>query len=236
MSHLLVLGDSVSFHGPQRAESPLHPLLYPNVCAAALGDDIQVDLVARMGWTARDGWWAVTKDPAVWGTFLPRARGVVLSLGHFDQLPAAVPTWLRESIPYIRPGKVRRSVRSAYHSLAPRVIEASGGRLSQLSPQATGHYLGRTVTAIRSLYPGTPIVRLLPAPYDSRIHPSTRPHGPAVAAARAWCEEFDVSAVDLDELVTTATHNPDGLHWGWDSHERVGVATAKAMLQAGWSA
>lgn len=235
MRHILVLGDSVSFHGPERAESPGHPRLYPNVCARAIGDDVQVDFVARMGWTARDGWWAATKDPAVWGTFLPRADGVILSLGHFDQLPAAIPTWLRESIPYLRPGRVRRRVRSAYHSLAPRIIAASGGRLTQLSPQATGHYLGHIVTAIRSLHPGTPIVRLLPSPYDSHIHPSLRPHPPAVAAARIWCEEYDVPSVDLDHLVTTATNNPDGLHWGWDSHERVGTATARALVRAGWA-
>ncbi len=236
MRHLLVLGDSVSFHGPERAEAPHHPRLYANVCADSLGGDVEVDLVARMGWTARDGWWAVTKDPTVWGTFLPRADGVVLSLGHFDQLPAALPTWLRESIPYIRPGGLRRRVRTTYHSLAPRVIRASDGHLSQLSPRATSHYLSRIVTAIRALYPGIPIVRLLPSPYDSHIHPSARPHRPAVAAARVWCRDHEVPSVDLDHLVSTATNNPDGLHWGWDSHERVGTATAKTLLQAGWSA
>lgn len=234
MSHLLVIGDSLAFHGPERTEAPAHPGLYPNVCAAALGDDVEVDLVARLGWTARDGWWAATKDPVVWGTYLPRADGVLLALGQFDQLPAAVPTWLRDSIPYLRPGGVRRAVRRAYLASAPAVIRGTGGRLTQLSTTATSHYLGRLVTAIRHFHPHLPIARLLPAPWDSAIYPIRRSHAPAVAAARTWCEEFAVPGVDTDALVTTGTNNPDGLHWGWDTHERIGVESAKALLAAGW--
>lgn len=231
MRSLLVFGDSLAFHGPDRTLPPATPGLYPNVCAEALGDDVSVDLVARLGWTARDGWWALTKDPVVWGTYLPRAGGVVLSQGHFDQLPAAVPVWLRDSIAYLRPGHLRRAVRDRFVAWAPSVITVTGGRMTQLSTQATGHYLGRMVTAIRSLYPDMPIVRLMPSPWDSRLYPVRASHGPAVAAAREWCEEYDVPGVDLDLLVSTDTNNPDGLHWGWDSHERVGTAAAKALLE-----
>ena len=236
MSHLLVIGDSLAFHGPRRVEEPGHPGLYPNVCARALGDGTSVDLVARMGWTARDAWWAATKDPVVWGTYLPRATGVVIAVGQFDQLPAAVPTWLRESIPFIRPGSVRRRVRQAYLGLSPRVITATGGRLTQLSPTATSHYLGRLVSAIRYWRPELPIVRLLPAHWAGDVYPARRSHAPAVAAARAWCADQHVAGVDLDKLVTIATNNPDGLHWGWDTHERIGVETAKSLLASGWVA
>lgn len=233
-AHLLVLGDSLAFHGPVRAEVPDHPDLFANVAARALGDDVHVDIVARMGWTARDGWWALTKDPMVWGRYLPRASGLVVSLGHFDQLPAALPTWWRESIPYVRPGAVRRRIRSAYSAGAPALIRAFDGRMTQLSPRATSHLLGRIVTSVRHLYPELPIVRLAPSPWDSRLYPVQRSHEPAVAAAREWSAMFDVPLVEVDPLVSTATNNPDGLHWGWDSHERVGTATAKALLAAGW--
>ncbi len=234
MTHLLVIGDSLAFHGPERTERPDEVGLYPNVCARALGDDVSVDLVARLGWTARDGWWAATKDPVVWGTYLPRASGVLLAQGQFDQLPAAVPTWLRESLPYLRPGKVRRRVRQGFVSASPHVVRAIGGRLTQLPPNATGHYLGRLVTAIRHLHPGVPIARLLPAPWTGDLYPVTRSHGPAVAAARDWCDRFDVVGVDLDHLVDVSSNNPDGLHWGWQTHERVGTAAAKALIEAGW--
>jgi hypothetical protein len=90
--HLLVFADSLAFHGPTEPMVPSHPDLYPNVCATSLGPNVRVDLVARLGATARDGWWALTKDPVVWGEYLPRADAVVLSLGHMDQLPASIPT------------------------------------------------------------------------------------------------------------------------------------------------
>ncbi|MFN8125585.1 MAG: SGNH/GDSL hydrolase family protein [Candidatus Nanopelagicales bacterium] len=234
MRHLLVLGDSLAFHGPVRAEPPQHPDLFPSVCAAALGPDVRVDLVARRGWTARDGWWSLTKDPVVWGTYLPRASAVVLAQGGFDQLPAALPTWLRDSMPYVRPGPLRRRVREMYHRASPTVIRLSDGRLQQLPPRATSHYHGRILSGIRTLRPDLPFARLLPSPWHSRLYPVQRSHAPAVAEARRWCETHGVPAVDTDALVDTRTNNPDGLHWGWDSHARVGTATAAALRTAGW--
>ena len=56
----------------------------------------------------------------------------------------------------------------------------------------------------------------------------------AVAEARRWCRAVGVPAVDTDALVDTTTNNPDGLHWGWDSHDRVGRATAAALRGTGW--
>ena len=50
---LLVLGDSLTFHGPDQAHPPSDPRLWPNIAA----DD--ADVVAQIGWTARDAWWAL---------------------------------------------------------------------------------------------------------------------------------------------------------------------------------
>lgn len=236
MPHLLLIADSLAYHGPSVALPPTDPRLFGNVAAASLGD-WSVDLLARPGWTARDGWWALTKDPVAWGVYLPRAAAVVLEVGQMDQLPAAVPTWARESIPYIRPGSLRRRVRSAYRSASPRVISATGGRLPQLSVAATSHYLSRIVQGIRTYRPEVPIVRLLPAPYDASIYPAQRHHRPAVAEARSWCETHGVTGVDLDPIIgphlAAGRNNPDGMHWGWQAHAEVGGAIAAALAQSG---
>jgi hypothetical protein len=233
-NHLLLFADSLAFHGPAQAVPPTDPRLYSTIAAARLGADWSVDLLARPGWTARDGWWALTKDPMAWGVYVPRAGAVVLALGQMDQLPAAMPTWLRESMPYIRPGHVRRRVRTAYRTAAPHVIRGTGGRLPQLSIEATSHYLSRMVQGIRTYRPDLPIVRLLPAPYDAAIYPAQRHHEQAVAAATAWCEREAVIGIDLDPLVgpnlAAGRNNPDGMHWGWQTHNAIGEALAGALL------
>src|SRR5205085_1356183 len=98
---VLVLTDSLAFHGPERGELLTEPRIWPNVLARALPG--AVDVVARRGWTARDAWWALTRDPQVYSVLLPRADVVVLAVGGMDYLPALLPTYLREGIPYLRP-------------------------------------------------------------------------------------------------------------------------------------
>jgi diglucosylglycerate octanoyltransferase len=238
MAHVLVLGDSLTFHGPDRPHPPSDPRLYPNVAATSLGQDVRADVVARLGWTARDAWWALTRDPNVWGELLPRADGLVLGVGGMDHLPAAVPTWLRDSMPYVRPGSVRRRVREAYRSAAPHVIRVSGGRLRQLPQAATDHYLSRILQGVRTYRPGLPAVLLGPSPYAAAAYPSQRHHDAAVAAASRWAARHEVVFVDLDPIVGPAlasgTGNPDGMHWGWDSHAAVGEALAAALRSSGW--
>lgn len=66
---LLVLADSLAFHGPQRAEPADEPRLWPNVAATALGGG--AELVAGIGWTARHAWQALCSGPRVWA-IIPR--------------------------------------------------------------------------------------------------------------------------------------------------------------------
>lgn len=239
MAHLLVLGDSLTFHGPDQPHPPSDPRLYPNVAARALGPDVRADVVARLGWTARDAWWALTRDPQVWGELLPRADGLVLGVGGMDHLPAAVPTWLRDSMPYLRPGSVRRRVRETYRTAAPHVIRATGGRLRQLPQRATDHYLARVVQGVRTYRPALPVVLLGPSPYAAAAYPAQRHHAPAVEAARRWSRDHEAGFVDLDPIVGPALRdgsgNPDGMHWGWDTHAEIGRALAEALRSAGWS-
>lgn len=239
MSSILVLGDSLTYHGPTTPLPPTDPRLYPNVCAAHLAEDCGVDLLARPGWTARDAWWGLTKDPMSWGVYLPRASGLVIGVGGMDHLPAAAPTWLRESVPYIRHGRVRRATRSALLAWSPRVIRLTGGRMRQLPQHVTDRYLSRIVEAVRHLRPGLPIVLLGPSPYDATTYPAYRHHEAARAAAMKWAAEHAVAYVDPEHLVgpsLRAGHgNPDGMHWSWEAHEEVGIALADALRGAGWA-
>lgn len=229
--NLLVIGDSLTFHGPDSEHPPGDPRLWPNVAAAQLG--AQVDLVAGIGWTARDAWWALTRDPKVWGEYLPRADALVIGVGGMDALPAAIPTYLRQGIAYVRPGWLRRRVRQTYAKTAPVVMRTLHGPLRQLPQSATDHYLSRMVQGIRLLYPDLPIVLLTPSPADSPYYPTQRFHPDAVAAARRWAQDNDVGLVDIEEVVAAAlaqgTGNRDGLHWGWQTHERVGEMVAQAV-------
>ncbi|MBU6244757.1 MAG: hypothetical protein KGP12_06035 [Actinomycetales bacterium] len=238
--HLLVLADSLAFHGPAQAQSPLDPRLYPQVCARKLARDgveaeagIEVDLVARQGWTARDAWWALTKDPMAFGVYVHRADWLIIGVGGMDHLPAAVPTWVRDSIPYIRPGALRRQARRAYRSASPAAIRLTAGRMRQLPQSATDRYLSRIVQAVRHWRPGIPIAVVGPSSHRAATYPSQRHHRSAVAAGRAWAQAEQVAFVDVDPWVVPSldagTGNPDGMHWAWSVHDGVGRALAAAL-------
>jgi hypothetical protein len=227
--HLLVLGDSLAFHGPERAERPSDPRLYPQVAGRIL--DAEVDLAARQGWTARDAWWALTKDPVVWGEYLPRADYLLIGVGGMDQLPTPVPTWLRDSISYVRQGRIRRGLRSAWKSAVPPVVRRTGGPLRTLPQAATDRYLTRIVEGVRMMRPGLTIALLGPSPWTGPYYPSTRSHAPAVAAARRWATDHGVTYVDIEDMVGSrlSSGNPDGLHWSWEVHGLVGEAVARSL-------
>ena len=229
MAHFLVIGDSLAFHGPERAVPPSDPRLYPQVAASHLG--LTADVVAREGWTARDGWWALTKDPVVWGDYLPRADALLIGVGGMDQLPTAVPTWVRDSVPYIRHARVRRTAREALRSVTPPLARRVNGPFRTLPQAATDRFLTRIVQAVRYVRPGMPIALLGPAPWTGAYYPSTRGHGAAVAAARSWAEAMEIAYVDVEPLVAPrlATCNADGLHWSWEVHALVGAAVARAL-------
>jgi diglucosylglycerate octanoyltransferase len=232
VTRLLVLGDSLAFHGPERAERPSDPRLYPQVAAARLG--AQVDLAARQGWTARDAWWALTKDPVVWGEYLPRADYLLLGIGGMDQLPTPLPTWLRDSVAYIPRSGLRRRSRDILRSATPPLVRATQGPFRSLPQVATDRYLTRIVQGVRALRPDLPIALLGPAPWTGPYYPSTRTHGPAVAAARSWAARQKVAYVDIESLVGARLGqcNPDGMHWSWEVHALVGDAVAKAFVSA----
>lgn len=235
---VLVLADSLAYHGPQHPELLTHPGLFPNVLAQLVG--AEADIVAGLGWTARDVWWALTRDPRLWSLLLPRADAVILAVGGMDYLPAVIPAGLRQSMPYVRPPAVRRAVRAGYRWAQPRGARLTRGRFRMLPQHLTDHYLSRCVAGIRYYRPAIPIVGVVPPPHDAPSfgHVSAG-HQPATRAARAWAAREGVPLADLDCAV--APHlargdaNPDGIHLGWAAHRDVAQALADALrAHPGW--
>ncbi|MGE3285653.1 MAG: diglucosylglycerate octanoyltransferase [Pseudonocardia sp.] len=232
---LLVLADSLAFHGPERAEPADEPRLWPNVAAAALGG--RSELVAGIGWTARHAWRALAGDPRVWA-LMPRTDALVLGVGGMDTLPSPLPTALRELMPVLRPPTLRRTVRAAYRGAQPGLSRAfarlPGGGPVALPPRLTVAYLERCRVAVQALRPGLPVVAVLPPPHRAAEYGGVHPgRAPAERAVRAWAGVHGVALLDLHAVVGAHVRgghgNPDGMHWGWAGHAAVGGALAEVL-------
>lgn len=232
---LLVLADSLAFHGPERAEPADDPRLWPNIAATALGG--RAELVAGIGWTARHAWYALTHDPRVWAT-MPRVDALVLGVGGMDTLPSPLPTALREIIPALRPDPVRRLVRTGYLAaqpwLARGLAHLPGGGPVALPPHLTVRYLDRCREAVLALRPGIPVLAVLPSVHRAAVYGGVHAGRPAAErATRAWAAAGGVALLDLAALVgehvRSGAGNPDGIHWGWPGHTAVGAACATAL-------
>ena len=129
---LLVLGDSLSFHGPDRAEPADDPRLWPNVAAAALCG--RAELVAGIGWTARHAWHAITHDPRVW-TLFPHVDALVLAVGGMDTLPSPLPTAQPPQSSSVEPLRCRMKSDCPSHTCASLTV--STGSSIATSPRLT---------------------------------------------------------------------------------------------------
>lgn len=232
---LLVLADSLAFHGPERAEPADEPRLWPNVAAAALGG--RAELVAGIGWTARHAWHGLTHDPRVWA-LMPSVDALVLGVGGMDTLPSPLPTALRELIPALRPEALRRAVRAGYRRAQPALARGfarlpRGGPVA-LPPHLTVRHLESCRRAVLAIRPDIPVVATVPPPHRATAYGGAHPgRAAAERAVRAWARSSGVELLDLPELVGThvlaGRGNPDGMHWGWDAHAAVGLACADVL-------
>ncbi|OAK55422.1 diglucosylglycerate octanoyltransferase [Rhodococcoides kyotonense] len=223
---LLVLADSLSYYGPKGGLPVDDPRIWPNLVASELG--WTVELVARIGWTSRDVWWALTQDPRVWAA-IPKAGAVVFGVGGMDSLPSPLPTALREQIRYVRPPALRRIVRNGYQWAQPRLSPL--GWPVALPPKLSVEYLEKSRAALAYVRPDLPVVGTLPSVHRSDAYGNVHTGRPAAERAlRRWSSDTGVPLVDLAEAVRanimSNNANPDGIHWGWDAH----VAVADAML------
>ena len=228
---LMVIADSLSYFGPKGGLPADHPAIWPNLVAAEL--DWDVELVARIGWTCRDAYWALIGDPRVWAA-VPRAGAVGVATGGMDTLPSPLPTALRELIRYLRPPLLRRQVRTGYQWLQPRLSKL--GRPVALPPHVSIDYLEQSRHALAQLRPELPVVSVLPSVHDcdayGRVHSGREP---AVRALRDWSAKSGVPLVDLGEAVRenifSGDSNPDGIHWGWEGHAAVARAMVKVLSE-----
>lgn len=225
---LLVLADSLAFHGPTGPMPSDDSRLWPNVMADSLGG--RALLFAGAGWTARDAWWALAGDPNIWAS-LPRIDALVLAVGSMDTLPSPLPTYLRGGLRYLRPDRLRRSVRGMYQRAQPVLSRMFAGHPVALPAGLSVHYLDETLRAIRALRPELPAFGILPATHRASSYGYVHTgYAPAAAAIGEWGERRAVPLLDLAALtkehVFRGHGNPDGMHWGWAGHEKVGKAMA----------
>ena len=226
---LLVIADSLAYYGPKGGLSADHPQIWPNIVAAKLG--WRVELIARIGWTSRDAWWALTQDPRVWAA-VPKAGAVVFGVSGMDSLPSPLPTALREQIRYVRPESARRVVREAYSWLQPRL--APLGWPLALPPHLSASYMERCREALAHLRPGLPVLATLPSVHICDAYGKVHKGRPAtVRALTEWAGGKDVPLVDLGaavgDHVLAGRGNPDGIHWGFEGHEAVAAAVLDAL-------
>ncbi|MGX1807334.1 diglucosylglycerate octanoyltransferase [Nocardia sp. NPDC055321] len=228
---LLVIGDSLSYFGPKGGLAADHPRIWPNLVAAELGWD--VELVARIGWTCRDAYWALIGDPRVWAS-VPRAGAVVFATAGMDSLPSPLPTALRELIRYVRPATARRRVREAYNWLQPKLSPL--GWPVALPPAVSVDYLEQSRDALAGLRPELPMIAVLPSVHKcdayARVHTGREP---MVRAVSDWARDRSIPLVDLGEAVRDNVFhgeaNPDGIHWGWEGHSAVARAMVKVLSE-----
>lgn len=230
---LLILADSLSFYDETGGLPADDERIWPNQVGRSLGRE--VDLFARIGWTSRDIWWALTSDPNIWAA-VPSADAVVFAFGGMDSLPSPLPTALREDLRYVRPPGLRRVVRSAYQWVQPRLSPL--GWPMALPPRLTVAYTEQIRGALAALRPELPVLMCLPpthaSPYYGYSHPG---QSRTSMALRDWAADRSVPTVDFYPVTRDAfadpecLMNPDGIHWGLSCHDRIAERTAAELAR-----
>ena len=228
---ILVLSDSLAYHGPTGGLPADDPHIWPNLVGADC--DREVALFGRIGWTTRDVWWALTQDPNIWAA-VPRAEVVVLAVGGMDSLPSPLPTALREQIRYLRPERLRQTVREGYSWVQPRLSRL--GWPMALPPKVTVEYLDKIGSALTQLRPELPIGVCLPpthaSPYYGHVHSGRIPTTTAMAT---WAQSRGHRTVDFYPATRDAfadpdqEMNPDGIHWGFACHRAIADVVIPAV-------
>jgi diglucosylglycerate octanoyltransferase len=237
LGRVVVLGDSLSFHGPDGPVPLSEPRLYPNVLGRRLdaltGRVWAVDVWARAGWGLRELWLALQKDVHLQQQLLVHADAVVLGIGNADQLSVAIPRWAVMALPYLRPTALRREVRRRIDHLHPAATRLTRGRLRFTPPAVIEHCFGKSVDAVRLFAgPQVPLVAVLPAAHRTTYYGGvTRHHDEVHALLTRLAAARDVPAVDLAPLTRDRLDelNPDGAHWSWPIHHDVGTAMADVL-------
>ena len=235
---ILVLSDSLAFHGPGMGELSTEPRLWPHVMATALTRDTQRPtasvIYGRRGWLSRDAWFALTKDPYLFSVLLPACDVVILAVGGMDYLPSVLPAHLREGLRLLQPAVVRRAATRALGAVQPPAARVLRGRVRTLSQPRTDHYLSHCVEGIRHFHPDTRVLVAVPPPHAAPGYGRvSAAHPGAVRACLDWADRHNVETLRFDRWVAdhvgTAGMNVDGIHWGWRCHQHVGEQAAAVL-------
>ena len=235
---LLVLADSLAFHGPERAEPADEPRLWPNVAAAALGG--RAELVAGIGWTARHAWHALIPRPAGVGA-AAAVDALVLGVGGMDTLPSPLPTALRELIPALRPDGLRRAVRAGYLRRQPALARAfargAARRRAGRAAAAADRRLPGAVPAApcSTIRPELPVVAVLPPVHRAAVYGPVhagrrrgRARHPRVGA-RARGRAAGPARRSSASTCSAATATPTACTGAGTAHAAVGAACADLL-------
>jgi hypothetical protein len=234
---VLVLGDSTAFTDGTGPQLPDAPQLYPNVLRRdlerTLGRDVDLTVVASPGATVREAYRAVTKDRHVQFDLLARADALVVGIGSFDHAPAGVPPSVQAVLPYVRPLRLRRRLRTGLHTTYPRLVALRRGHGSRTPRAEFLRLYADLLDHLRSVTWGRAAgVALGPTSHRSDYYGQRHPgHARAEAAQLAVARRHGYAAVAAWPLVLDHVHelNPDGIHWPAPVHARVGQALARAL-------
>lgn len=233
---LVVIADSLSFHGPEGPVPLADERLYPNRLARELegrtGQGWSVATVARAGWGYREVWLALQTDVHLQQQVLLGADAVVLAAGSSDALAVGVPRPLYAVVPFIRPTGLRRRVRRTIQRAHPWLVRATAGRVRHTPASVHAHALRKSMDAVRLFAPHAAMCAYLPSAHRAGYYARWNPHLEEVArTTRTMAEARGIPVVDLAALGRPwlTALNPDGMHWPWGLHTAVAEATARAL-------
>jgi hypothetical protein len=236
MRRLVVLGDSLTFHGPCGPLLLNDERLYPNRVAEHLAARTDTPwtavTVARAGWCLRDIWLALRKDVHLQQQVLVGADAVVLAVGSSDPLPVGLPRGLLVTLPYVRPTRVRRALRRAIDRAHPGLVALTGARLRYTPLPVYEHAWRKSAAALRLFAPAAALCAVLPGVHVGPYYGGSNRHRDLYAArTQVLAREAGIGLVDLGALTRPwlGALNPDGLHWPFELHADVAAAMADVL-------
>jgi diglucosylglycerate octanoyltransferase len=237
MPRLVVLADSLSFHGTNGPLPLADPRLYPNVLAERLveatGERWDVAVVAQAGWGVREAWLALQRDVHLQQQVLLHADAVVFGVGSSDHLSLGVPRPVMAVLHFVRPTELRRRLRRGIDRHHHRLVRLTGARIRYTPPSVYRHAWRKSVEALRLFAPEAALCAVVPAihdaPYYAHVHPH---HAEGVAETRALAAALGVPLVDLPAILRPhlGAFNVDGVHWSDPVHVAVADAMAALLL------
>ncbi len=236
---VLLVSDSIPYHGPDSRLSLDDPRMFQNVMAqqveAEIEREVEISYVARAGMTTRDAFQHITKDPALQEKVLPGTDVVIYAAGGSDGLPVGIPTLVKDMIPNIPNDRIRKIARESYFKYHRHFVRLTGARFQMIPRHASLDYWSRAIDLLRFHSGGAPVVALTIQPSNGPHFGFCDPHSKSLNEdIVALAVEKDVPHVNLWPICepNMDSFNPDGMHWDFETHARVGTELAVLVSKA----